>query len=174
MHVPGTCRLSSPLPSSCPCLSPLPPSRICGQRRYRASAADTRDAGFNYLSNVDVAHWWSSFTAGEGRPAFATSSDDHIAQKASRFAQTSTEERTDGDYLSEPLRVWRDGRDTHRGVDGDGDGDGDQGGKEKCGNGVQPGAIWIGRINNPSGNARGRCTWPRSLALIPTKGHRGH
>ena len=33
---------------------PLPPSCICRQRRYRASAADTRDAGFNYLSNVDI------------------------------------------------------------------------------------------------------------------------
>ena len=52
---------------------PSPPSHICWQRRYRASAADTRDAGFNYLSNVDIARRRSSFTVGDGRPAIATS-----------------------------------------------------------------------------------------------------
>ena len=62
---------------------PSPPSCICRQRQYRALAADTRDAGFNYLSNVDIARvggrrlWPGTVTiqASRARPQGAVGGD---------------------------------------------------------------------------------------------------
>jgi hypothetical protein len=135
---------------------PLPPSHICGQCRYRASAADTRDAGFNYLSNVDIARRRSSFTVGDGRPAVATSdgvvpvfqrtTTTLISPQPPRRPPTATSPggvAICADFCRGPpatgatVATLMPARGGGGGVDEDGDGDGDRGGKEKCGDSVR-------------------------------------